>query len=87
MVLHFGGVMQNYNGQERDFVDRLAKEVPDISPLQAQHIIDIVTRAAYGQKKIKEIDQEFVREEYQVIMEFIYNKLKWHKKIIWNYFK
>lgn len=87
MVLHFGGVMQNYNGQEKDFVDRLAKEVPDISPPQAQHIIDIVTQAAYGQKKIKEIDQEFVREEYQVVMEFIYNKLKWHKKIIWNYFK
>ena len=86
-LIPLGGVMQNYNGQEKDFVDKLTEEITEISLGQAQHMIHIVTQAAYGQKKTKQIDQEFVRKEYQSVMKVIYSRLKWYQKIIWNYFK
>lgn len=61
-VLHKKGYMTGYNGNENDFAEKLAKEVPCINKKEAKELIQIVSRAAYGKDGSKKEEDKFVHD-------------------------
>lgn len=86
-MLHFSGVLKEYDGTEEDFAKKLSEIVINVSESEVSKMIEIVTEAAYGQTAPKKADQGFVRNMYKRISAFIYNQLKWQKKLIFRYIK
>lgn len=63
-VLHKKGYMTGCTGNENDFAERLAVEVPCIRPKEAERLIDIVNRAAYGRERPETEEDSLVRDIY-----------------------
>lgn len=60
-MLHKAGHMSGYSGTERDFTEKLSKALPCVSREEAEQMVEIVSRAAYGRKEVSEEENEFVR--------------------------
>lgn len=63
-LLSARGLMPGYNGTEEDFPEKLAETLPCISREEAERIVEIVSRAAYGYEDVTEEEDEFVRVIY-----------------------
>lgn len=86
-MLHFGGILEKYDGSEVDFADKLSEAIPHIPKDDIYKMIELVTKAAYGNIKPKKQDNDFVKQMYDRISARIYTKLNWRKKLLFRYFK
>lgn len=70
-LLHRRGYMTGYEGTEKDFADRFAKELPCVRKRQAEKMTEIVSRAAYGKEMPERRDDKFVYEIYLQVNRWI----------------
>ncbi len=63
-MLHAAGCMTGYHGMEEDFSEKLPEAFPCVSREEAERMVEIVSRAAYGCGEITEEENEFVRKIY-----------------------
>lgn len=70
-VLHRNGYMTDYTGNEIDFAVKLAKEIPCIKKKEAERLVDIVSRAAYGMYESKKEEDKYVHDIYSRICGWI----------------
>lgn len=62
--LHAAGYMTGYNGMEEDFSEKLSGVLSCVSREEAERMVEIVSREAYGRGGTPEEDEEFVRKIY-----------------------
>ena len=86
-MLHFGGILSEYDGTEEDFAEKLSEVISTVSAKDFERLIDIVTRAAYSEEIPKKSEQIFVKQIYKRTSIFVYNRLKWWQKLIFKYWK
>ena len=86
-MLHFGNMLNEYNGTEEDFAEKLFETILTISEQDSERLLDIVTRAAYAEEMPKKSEQIFVKQVYKCASIFVYNRLKWWQKLIFKYWK
>lgn len=63
-LLHKAGYMSGYNGTERNFAEKLSESISCVRRDEAERIVSIVGRAAYGRGETPEEEEEFVRNIY-----------------------
>lgn len=63
-MLHAAGCMTGYHGMEEDFSEKLPEALPCVCREEAERMVEIVSRAAYGCGEITEEENEFVRKIY-----------------------
>lgn len=86
-MLHFCGILKQYDGSESDFADKLSEAIPRISKDEAYILVETVTKAAYGNTKPTKEDNDFVKQIYDRISASVYTKLNWRKKLLFRYLK
>lgn len=72
---------ERLTGLEKDFVQRLTLAVPDITPKQAERLIETVFAEAYGGNTADEKDREFALDMYRKTAEYVYRKSNIFKKL------
>ena len=86
-ILHFGGILTEYNGSEKDFARLLSEYVPIIPPSEAERLITLVSEAAFGPSEPDEEETEFVRSLIRRTSAEIYSGLSAREKIVFRYIK
>ncbi|MGN1458462.1 MAG: hypothetical protein ACI4XP_11025, partial [Acutalibacteraceae bacterium] len=86
-MLHFSGILKNYNGTEEDFAQVLFKEFPEIPYDDIKNMYEIIMCELYGNSVQKDTQRIFVRTMYYDIANSVYEHLKPHKKLIFKYIK
>lgn len=86
-ALHFIGLLREYEGNEVDFPQQFAAALPAFSSNEIQQVLDIVNRAAFGHSRIPLSQTKIVRRFYFRVMQNLYVKLPWWKKIVFRYGK
>ena len=86
-AIQFDGRLRGYVGSEADFAQQFAAALPAFSPEDVQQVLDIVNRAAFGHSRIPVSQTKIVRRFYFRVMQNLYVKLPWWKKIVFRYGK
>lgn len=86
-ILHFGGILTEYNGSENDFALLLPKFLSVISSDEAKRLIAAVNEAAFGLSQPNEEETEFIRTLVSRAASNIYNGLSRYQKIVFKYIK
>ena len=84
-MLHFAGYFQEYDGSEKEFVSVFTEEIPVISLDEITQLQDIVCEAAYGFESTTIEKEELVKNIYLRAGSFIYEKLRWNRKLLFRY--
>ena len=85
-LLHFGGRLQDRDGTEDDFAERLAGATC-LSSEEAEKLVDIVSRAGYGPFPTDAQSVSFVRSAYRRVADEIYTALPPHRKLSFRWRK
>ncbi len=90
-MLHYCGILQEYQGSEPDFSDRLLERISSVTPAEWEKFYDLVSQIAYG----KEADADaavsdveagvYAQEIYRKIEEELLKSLGWWEKQIFLY--
>lgn len=86
-AIQFDGRLRGYVGSEADFAQQFAAALPAFSPEDVKQVLDIVNRAAFGHSRIPVSQTKIVRRFYFRVMQNLYVKLPWWKKIVFRYGK
>nr|WP_318682841.1 transglutaminase domain-containing protein [uncultured Acetatifactor sp.] len=86
-MLHFCGILLNYNGEEEDFAQRTAAEIPEVSEEEMARMQEIVSRAAYSSRPPMPEEEDFVQRLYVKTAETVQRRLKRHRKLIFRYWR
>lgn len=80
-MLRFTGRMRGYCGQEPDFAEKLAENVPGISEKAVENVVELVSQAAFGSQPVSREAEQFVRQVYWQAAQELYSGLSRYKKI------
>ena len=86
-MLHFSGIMKNYQGTEEDFAEVLFKEFSEIPYDDIKNMYEIIMRELYGNSVQTDAQRISVRNMYYDIANSAYKNLKPYKKLIFKYIK
>ncbi len=86
-MLHFSGMLIEYDGTESDFADTLSKELPDVEFDNISKAVDIAVCTEYGNVDESQNDRDFVKKIYFDVASKVYKRLKWYKKLLFRYLK
>ncbi|UWP57970.1 transglutaminase-like domain-containing protein [Ruminococcus gauvreauii] len=86
-VLHFGGLLKEYDGTEKGFPDALAEAIPDISRAEAYTAVQTVFREAFGPERISRKDTDAVLVIYEKTCRHVCRSLWGFKKWYFQYGK
>ncbi|MDR1640835.1 MAG: transglutaminase-like domain-containing protein [Clostridiales bacterium] len=86
-LLHYGGILQEYDGTEQDFAMRYAGEIAAVPEQSAKQMLEIVNKAAYSLSGLEDSEEEVVIKIYQRTADYIYQRISWRKKLIFKYIK
>lgn len=86
-MLHFSGILKNYNGTEEDFAQVLFKEFPEIPYDNIRNMSEIIMCELYGNSVQTNTQRIFVRTMYYNLANSVYKHLKPYKKLIFRYIK
>lgn len=86
-MLHFSGILKNYQGTEEDFAEMLFKEFSEIPYDDIKNMYEIIMRELYGNSVQTNTQRIFVRTMYYNIADSTCKHLKPYKKLIFKYIK
>lgn len=86
-MLHFSGILKNYNGTEEDFAQVLFKEFPEIPYDNIRNMSEIIMCELYGNSVQTNTQRIFVRTMYYNLANSVYKHLNPYKKLIFRYIK
>jgi hypothetical protein len=86
-VVHFGGILQEYDGTEQDFAVRYAGEIAAVPEQSSKRMLEIVNKAAFSLSMPEDSEEEFVNKIYQRTADFVYERMSWWKKLVFKYIK
>ncbi|MDD6489932.1 MAG: transglutaminaseTgpA domain-containing protein [Clostridia bacterium] len=86
-MLHFSGILKDYQGTEEDFAEVLFKEFSDIPYDDIKNMYEIIMRELYGDSVQTNTQRIFVRTMYYNIADSACKTLKPYKKLIFKYIK
>lgn len=86
-MLHFAGYLTKYDGSEKEFASAFASGIPVISLEEIERLQMIVCEAAYGPDSPTMEQEIYVRNIYFRTGEFVYERLKWNRKLVFRYWK
>ena len=81
-VLHIGGLLMDYDGDEPEFAERLNEAVPSIGIKDLRKMLRIVSAAAYGPDEPSAADNEFAIKVCYAVAESVYKTLNFRQKIV-----
>lgn len=84
-MLHFSGILKNYQGTEEDFAEVLFKEFSEIPYDDIKKMYEIIMSELYGNSVQTNTQRIFVRTIYYNIADSAYKRLKWYKKLVFKY--
>ena len=84
-MLHFAGYLTTYDGSEKEFASAFTSEIPVISPEEIVQFQTIVCKAAYGRGTPTIEEEIYVRNIYFRTGDFIYERLRWNRKLRFRY--
>ncbi|MGN0537618.1 MAG: transglutaminase family protein [Acutalibacteraceae bacterium] len=86
-VLHFAGLMKDYNGTETDFIPKLCETLPYLSGEEVEQLVQILEKRAYGNNGVSKEEVHFVKSVYQKVSKQTYMRLGKLKRLIFRYIK
>ena len=86
-LLHFSGLLTEFNGSEKDFAHKLFETVDSISSEEAAKLIGILETDNYSETNASDSDSEFVRSIYFKTVTECYAKTPWYKKPLFRFIK
>lgn len=86
-MIHFAGFLSGCSGMEEDFAARFEKEIPCTEPGDAQRLVQIVSRAAYGRGEPSKEKEAFVKRIYFSTGEWLTGELKGFRRFQFRYLK
>lgn len=86
-MIHFAGFLSGCSGMEEDFAARFEKEIPCTEPGDAQRLVQIVSRAAYGRGEPSKEEEAFVKRIYFSTGEWLTGELKGFRRFQFRYLK
>lgn len=86
-VLHFVGLMKDYNGTEIDFIPKLCETLPYLSKEENERLIQILEKCAYSNNGVSKEEIHFVKSIYQKVSKQTYMRLGKFKRLIFRYIK
>lgn len=84
-ALHFSGRMEQWDGLEQDFPQKLAEELPGISQEQISQVVLAVNREAFGDKKPSRQETERARSLYEEVVRKLYGSMRGWKRAVFRY--
>ncbi|MGI6011398.1 MAG: transglutaminase-like domain-containing protein [Ruminococcus sp.] len=84
-VLHFGGFLTEYDGQEKEFAELLSRQVETISEEEAQKGLKAALTAAYGKEGSSREQRRQVYKIYQKTCQYMLENIKGFRKIYFQY--
>ena len=87
-MLHFGGWLGEYDGSESDFAGKLSRQIPTVSGEEADNMMEVVYRAAYGSDDgSRDKDYETVKSVYDKVAVQVYQNQTACKKFLFRCLK
>lgn len=86
-VLHFAGLMKEYNGTETDFIPKLCETLSYLSKEEIERLVQILEKRAYSNSKVSKEEVHFVKSIYQTVSKQTYMQLGKFKRLIFRYIK
>ena len=86
-LLHFCGILPEYDGSEKDFAQALSEAVPGILPADAERLITAVNEAAFGPSLPDTLETEFTRVLCHRVAAELYGGLSRSRKFVFKYIK
>ncbi len=83
-MIHFCGILEDCDGTETDFLERLKEAIPDIDPNLINSMIESVTAAAYGPSGA-DIDTSVMLKVYRETSKSLYERLNLKKRLVFCY--
>lgn len=86
-MLHFAGLLSEFDGSEEDFAAELAAAIPAVSDRDIRRMQDIISEAAFSLRMPGPEKEEFVKILYFQLAEQVYRTLNRTRKWIFRYWK
>lgn len=86
-MLHFGGILKEYDGMDEQFWDLLPEKMNFLTAAEAGKVYEIVCQAAYGSEELGAVEKRYIQAIYRKTANEVYGTLSWRKKLVFCYVK